>query len=319
MARATFIARIHGVTVSSHLGHGDRFFDLRVTNDREVAESVLKPHVRSAIGGIETSWLLEAETIVYGYFPWSPSVDVDDRDARLRLLNNLLFQTRLLLKALWLTRDNAANTELGFLITPSARHSGDDVASNAISLLFSMSDGTKDVATPFTREELREAREVTRMHHPEFVSDPRHIHEEANAFRFTRALFFLEAARGTRDLSVKVANYCTCFESLFALETGELTHRLAERLARFLGTDLNSRKEIYSAVKSAYDVRSRTVHGARPETRFEKLAPISRSCDDLLRRAMRKIYETEALHRFYFTDDSSPREFSQFLLELVLA
>jgi len=317
MARATFIARIHGLKISSHLGGGDRLFDhLVVTNDLSIAEAILKPHIKRLIGDIESEWLLQAETIVYGYFPWPPP-EGDDRKTKLRLLNSALFQTRELLKALWLTRDCAANTELGFLIAPAV--GGDNVSSNIVSAFFSMSDGVKDTMTEFTRGELREAREITSMYHPDISSDPKEVHEDSNAFRITRAFFALEAARSARDLSVKIANYCTAFESLFAFEAGELTHRLAERLARFLGGDLSTRKEIYAAVKRAYDVRSKSVHGARPETRFDKLAPISRSCDDILRRSMRKIFETEELHRLFLTDEATPRDFSEFLLDLALA
>jgi hypothetical protein len=144
-------------------------------------------------------------------------------------------------------------------------------------------------------------------------------HEEESAYRFTRAFYFVEAARASHDLAVKIANYCTAFEGLFALETGELTHRLGERLARFLGTDLASRKEIYAAIKRAYEVRSRTVHGARPDARREALTAIAQSCDDLLRRSMRKIIDTKALYPLYFTTKPSPRDLSQFLIDLILA
>lgn len=318
MARATFITRLSGLTITQHLAHGDRFFDdLRLTNDRAVARSVVTPHVREMIGHLEADWLLSADVIAYGHSPWD--VHADTPALRLELLNAQLLRTRLLLRTLWLARDCAANAELGFLISPSGKLTDDIVSSNSISLFFTVSDGTTGEVTPFTREELRQARGVTHYFHPDVSPDPRDTPEDANAFRFSRAMFSIEAARVTSHLPVKIANYCTAFESLFAYETGELTHRLAERLARFLGNNLEERRTIYREVKSAYEVRSRAVHGARPETRHDKLAPISRACDQLLRRALRKIIDTESLHALFFTAEPSPPALREFLLDLALA
>ncbi len=50
-------------------------------------------------------------------------------------------------------------------------------------------------------------------------------------------------------------------ESLVGKERGELTHRVAERVAVLLGTDFDTRKKIYGEVKVLYETRSALVHG----------------------------------------------------------
>jgi hypothetical protein len=54
------------------------------------------------------------------------------------------------------------------------------------------------------------------------------------------------------DVSVKVATYVTCLEALLSTEEGELTHRLAERLAFMLSTEPTEQRELFRLVKDAY-------------------------------------------------------------------
>jgi hypothetical protein len=320
VTKATFVAGVHGLVVTSSLGRGDRFFDdLLITNDPQVAAELLPLEAREVIGKLETEWLLEAETIVYGHLPWRREEDTND--ARVRLLVDQLGHTRMLLKALWLIRDNCANTELGFLITPPSGRGRFGVTSNSLSLYFTKCDAESKIRTTFSREELREARLfVTETVVKGFAPDLKTEHEWVNRSpRLWRAMFFVEAARITKDLSVKIANYCTAFECLFATDTSELTHRLGERLARFLGADLPERKEIYRRVKHAYEVRSKAVHGAPSRVRYDALVAISVSCDDLLRKAMRKILANEELHGLFASGDSDQTVVNEYFLDLTLA
>lgn len=317
MPKVTYIARIYGLRVNCDLGRGDRFRDdLFIANDKAIVREVLAPHVAATIGKLEFEALGEAETFVYGKFP--RPANFDSPDAKIRFLNEQLIATRILLNSLWLVKDNCANTEQAFLVTPM--RGGENATSNSMSLHFSTVDGETRRVTDFSRDELAQARLfVTNLFKGPALADKEVMHQRVHeAFRFTRALYFVEAARVTRDLAVKISNYCTAFECLFAFETGELTHRLGERLARFLGPDMTTRREIYFAVKQAYDIRSKTVHGARANAKYEKVLPIAQSCDDLLRRAMRKIVETKSLHPLFLAPEPDPREFSSYLLDLVL-
>jgi hypothetical protein len=49
--------------------------------------------------------------------------------------------------------------------------------------------------------------------------------------RLMRAQFFVMSARLQAILPVRIAQYVTCLEALFATDQGELQHRLAERVA----------------------------------------------------------------------------------------
>jgi Apea-like HEPN len=317
MAKVTYITRVYGLKVTSNLGGGERFHnDLLVANDRSIAGELLTTETKRVIGHLESEALRSADTIVYGRFP--VPTNFDDPAGRVAFLNEQLVKTRGLLNALWLVKDNCANTEQGFLVGPG--RFGEDITSNAMSLLFTTIEGETHRVTEFTREELGRARAfVTQMFEGPAVAVKEVMHQRVHeAFRFTRALYFVEAARVTSDLAMKISNYCTAFECLFAFETGELTHRLGERLARFIGSDASTRREIYLAVKQAYEIRSKTVHGARSNAKYEKVLPIARSCDDLLRRAMRKISESKELHPLFLAPEPDPRAFSNYLLDLVL-
>ena len=52
--------------------------------------------------------------------------------------------------------------------------------------------------------------------------------------RLPRALYFIAGARAQNDLSLKITNYCTAFETLFSTSQAELAHQLSERISFFL-------------------------------------------------------------------------------------
>jgi hypothetical protein len=75
-------------------------------------------------------------------------------------------------------------------------------------------------------------------------------------------LYHIQSARHSKDLGVKLVDYCTAAESLFLSSSGELMHQLSERIASFDEKAGVSRIETYRRFKRAYNFRSRVVHGA---------------------------------------------------------
>ena len=71
----------------------------------------------------------------------------------------------------------------------------------------------------------------------------------------------------------KLIDYITAFEALYLKGVEkELGYRLALRCACFLGKDGEERKKIFEILKSAYDARSKIVHGKPIESKsFKKL------------------------------------------------
>jgi|GEM_PF-864555 len=71
----------------------------------------------------------------------------------------------------------------------------------------------------------------------------------------------------------KLIDYITAFEALYLKGVEkELSYRLALRCACFLGKDGEERRKIFEILKSAYDARSKIVHGEPIESKsFKKL------------------------------------------------
>jgi Apea-like HEPN len=108
--------------------------------------------------------------------------------------------------------------------------------------------------------------------------------------RLSLVFYFVQAARGSSDLGRKIAQYVTCFEALFCTDSSEMTHKLAERVAFFLGENGAERTSIFKNIKAAYTVRSKVVHGDKIDKKRANQAPdLSRTCDELLRKSLAKV------------------------------
>lgn len=68
-------------------------------------------------------------------------------------------------------------------------------------------------------------------------------------------------ARSESVLPLKIMNYCSVLECLFTSDNTEVTHKVAERFARFIGKDFEDRKRLFKLVKDTYKIRSKAVHG----------------------------------------------------------
>ena len=108
--------------------------------------------------------------------------------------------------------------------------------------------------------------------------------------KLTRVEAFLSSARSANDLGVKIAHYMTCLETLFSTDTAELSHKLSERTALFLSNSPSDRMDTYRAVKSAYGVRSKIVHGDTIAPSLgARLPEISEQCDTMLRKVLNRL------------------------------
>jgi hypothetical protein len=107
-----------------------------------------------------------------------------------------------------------------------------------------------------------------------------------------RAITFLSTARSTPHLPYKIALYMPILESLFSDIPDEVTQKVSERVAFYVGKDKAERIEIFKTVKSAYDVRSRFLHGQKLSSNKSKpdyLKPLSVRVDEIIRTVLTKI------------------------------
>lgn len=103
-----------------------------------------------------------------------------------------------------------------------------------------------------------------------------------------RAYYFVLNARGSSILPMKIVSYCSAFECLFTNAKSEINHKIAERVAHFIGDAVDEKKELYKLIKKAYDVRSTIVHGSSLKGKSEDLKDISKSLDSILRKLLKQ-------------------------------
>ena len=128
--------------------------------------------------------------------------------------------------------------------------------------------------------------------------------------RFGRAFYHIQGARHSKDLGMKLVDYCTAAESLFLSSSGELMHQLSERISCFNEKPGVSRIETYRRFKRAYNFRSRVVHGAAIAAKdLTVLKELSSVCDDLLRRALRRLLDNKKLQQVFESGDDKFDDF----------
>lgn len=215
-----FIIGLSHLKIREPLGRGDKIRDdLLITNDKSVVNKIMGRDFRKMIGELEWSALANAGAIIY----YEGSVEDKFEDAEsMSFLTSLLALVELFQSALWMVKDNAVNFASGFLEVwaPSGEYR---VHSNFLAKVFFKSDSTKN-EVELTRSELRKARElftdsslpvspllITKIGEPEFV-----MSSNPKVPRVSRAFYFIGAARSNFDLGVKVAMYCTMYETLFS-------------------------------------------------------------------------------------------------------
>ncbi|TSA41594.1 MAG: hypothetical protein D4R57_00385 [Verrucomicrobiales bacterium] len=294
------------LNVVEPLGKGDQIIEgLRITNDKAVVRKFMTRDLMEALGGLESWNLLNADALIH--FESEAEGDLKPA-AALDVLTGMLHLTGMFLTALWLVKDNAVNFELGFMeVWPPT---GDYRAhSNFLATTVQKADGSKPT-TVFSRSELRQAREIFQnLIHPmsrwtaaevQYAPGVRTGQQPVITFhasvpRLRRAFYFLESARSFRDMGMKIAMYCSLFETLFSTDASEITHKIAHRIAVFLESETVQRCDIYSRIKKAYGIRSKVVHGDEIKQDAKTIQAVAVDVDEIARRIFHKIGSSEAL------------------------
>jgi hypothetical protein len=288
--RTLFITALEGIRIPEGLGDGIELpFQLRLTNDWRVIKRLTSENFRASIGSLETATLLRAPAVLYSVTDTPPVNDslVDHVDERLRVCRTFLI-------GLWFHKDNSVDHQLGFAAYPHLDNEA-VISSNYVAARFSSRSGG-DTITEFTRKDLEWVSSFVDKYVEGMGVEPRGSIEAINMTRVERALYFLQAARGSHTLGLKISYYCTCFEALFSTSSTELTHKLGERVASFLAASPRERLTLYRDVKQAYMIRSKVVHGDQLKDRDLRLAlNLSDLCDDAVRKILRTIFESDEM------------------------
>ena len=312
MSKILFIANVFNLKISKPLTTPISLMPgMFITNNRSKIYPLLSSGFKRAVGDIEYEAIRNGTAVIYGLYPDAVMQGLSDLDF---LLANLKWSSEVL-QATWLLKDNCFNIELGFLEAPHYAQTS-SVSSNFLKQQVSLSASLPQ-EVELTPDEIKQ---VVDLHdaiqtslHSQNPSATHHL--EKNYSRLGRVWSLLAEARAATNVGNKIASYCTCYEALFSTETTELSHKLAERIAHFLGSTTSEKMEIYANLKNAYSVRSKVVHGdGLSVNQLAGLIKVSETCDEYLRKSLVKIFSSQGVQEVF---NQNSNKLDEYFLKLV--
>ena len=284
-----------------------------ISNSPSKKRELISEQITEMIGKIELGYLMREPNIVFAEFTRDHLGDLEPE----QFLFAWLVWAKNLLKSAWVLQDHNMDCESAFIF-----HFSDGVLLRSSSNFLASHSTRADCTTKelsFGREEL------VRWERLNYKINTYLYSQESHDFRFFmekgycrsgRALQFVESARIAPNAGFKIAHYISAFESLFSTSPSELSHKLSERVAFFLGMHGYSKRTVFQNMKTAYDIRSKLVHGASVSTqKVETLPDVSVICDSYLREIMQLLFgDTNLLDRI----DVAPTSLDNFFDSIIL-
>lgn len=115
--------------------------------------------------------------------------------------------------------------------------------------------------------------------------------------RIQRSIKFLQALRATVFLPQKISLYIPIFECLFSIDATEISHKVSERIAYYLGSNKEERLEIFKTTKECYDLRSKFFHGSdlgKSHNTFESQKILAEKVDEICRKILLKVIHEDS-------------------------
>lgn len=294
-------------------GHIELIPGVNITNDPAVRAHWLTPQFALAAGAIEATHLDTESHLVFGEFD---TEDLRDGPPEVRLLV-ILAWIDMLLKNAWLIKDHAMECDAAFLRVEL--DAGVSWTRNFLAIRPSFSDGYTDKDVEMSIADLKEwgrTNDRVEGYLSEAGSSSMRFMMEKGYARSGRAMQFVVAARRAQDIAFKITNYCSALETLFTTESTELAHKLAERVAFFLGERGHNRRTVFATVKSAYGIRSKLVHGdTLKSNQIDGLPALSSMCDVYLRTILGEIFASDTLKAMF---DSHNEAIEKYFTQLIL-
>jgi hypothetical protein len=221
-----------------------------------------------------------------------------------------LLTVKLLQFTLWVIKDNAAHFQQGWIVAPMPARTV--VNTNTWASRPSCADGTFE-GVRFGAAEMQAARLRTRIPMLHMGSTPAPSEARAKlgansvaskatatmltsgSLRYQRFQYFIDIARSSVDVAMKIAQYCSGLEALVSTAQTELSHQVSERVAVTLSLPGERRITLFKLVKEAYGFRSKAVHGAsfKPND-AERLRKCARQIDEVCRALVVAYFSPES-------------------------
>jgi hypothetical protein len=110
--------------------------------------------------------------------------------------------------------------------------------------------------------------------------------------RLERAMDFLKTARTIYYLPYRITMYVAVLECLFSTDDKDITYKVSQRVAMYLGGIKMERLLTAQTVKRAYNIRSKYIHAALMDDKHAKddyLKRLSNHTDDIIRAILTRI------------------------------
>lgn len=321
LTRCIFICGLHNIEVKEDLADGliliphkknSELPTIRITNNKEKIKSLITEQFSNHIGTIEYYHLVNGYPVV-AYA--ESEFEIETISSSIQHLDLHLYLLKMFFFCLWLTKDNAVDFDIGFLQFHNAKKIFEVSSNNMTNTNFDVS-GTR-TSHEFSIKELTGASEYLKDRiQIEYTNRPKF----ANASTLDRvsiALYFVQSAIAAHDLGIKAVSYCSALETLFSNgDNTELSHKLSERISKFLEAELESRKSLYKAVKKIYEIRSKVVHGASYKSqKADELANLVMQADEICRRVMTYAIITPEEESIF---DKTKEDLEMYFVELIL-
>ncbi|KJF91902.1 HEPN domain-containing protein [Photobacterium leiognathi] len=279
-----------------------------ITNNKKLISNIIDSEFKEVAGIIEYEHFKNAANIIYCEIDETIFNKGEDSHQALYVW---LVWLKMLLNDLWFLKDNAVVCEAAFCKLTDSNHSS--WTRNNLTAPTYVSSGVSFQNTEMTIEELKQWDEKSHQIQS-YLCNTKSTFKDSftntNFSRIGRSMRFIEAAARERHPAVKLAHYCSAFESLFSTDNSELTHKLSERVAFFLKDFGFNPVEVFDDLKSFYVIRSKVTHGDSLKTNKEQsLSSLSQKCDNYLRVTLNIILSDSELMALF---DGKKEPFEQF-------
>lgn len=255
-----------------------------LTNDFSKIQKALNLYdeIKNFIGKLEYDELLSGSIVAIRN-------DKDTEHDIETCLRKMLFDIQTLSNAIWFKYDSCVDTEVCFIFELGAKAK---IANTMIKSGFYSSTGLKEILH-IGYSDLSEIIEnyYNKLNSATELVLGTTIVLNKDSERITRCLYHFSRARSSNVQELKIAEYCSGLESIFATSTSELAHILSERIAILLEGSLEKRMKIYNLIKKNYNIRSKVVHGA--SIKEKDMIDLSTKIDNISRKVICYVLENE--------------------------
>ena len=319
-----FVTQIFNLEIPNALNRGKEIRPgARITNNKEKILEIIDLSIfKDNIGSFSYN-----EFTTYPGVHYIASGDINAKeDGRDKVGNGLKFfflrEVQNFIYELWKFKDNNVYVRDGFLLLYDTHIEEGSLYKASLSAIFSKADLSEDT-TIFTSLELDSVIngwspfEINEDEYKmEIWKNPNDVvfRKREEITPIVRGFYNIIGAKNSSLLPMKILFYCAALEALFSYEkTDEISHKIAERVALFIGENTEEKVFIFSQVKKAYSVRSRVIHGSYfKDNELDGLAKVSKYLDTILR----KVYTSPQLDEL---DLSDPLAFQQYFLLKIMS